>query len=206
MKELTNAAGCLIILAALRCIGVEDTNVVALGDWSETVANQYGTSVRGRLLMCEYPDHRSTVARSDLGVFVELQEYSSSTGGQVHLYCDFTKDLKCNITDAIGRPPEPVGGGWTGGAPGPQWVTLPAFSSIRLRASAFAGGRLRDGSLGLWFAGAGNWTIKPSDTNHYFLSGTFTSVPGNNTNNFPHTEIWSGTLNLPKMKVPTNTR
>jgi len=57
---------------------------------------------------------------------------------------------------------------------------FPAMAALRLRVSVFGGGRLRDGGLGIWSVGAGAWTIKPSDTNTYFLSGTFTVDPPTN--------------------------
>ena len=200
VRQITT--GLLVFLACMCCKGAEDTNVLALGDWSEPVGNEYACKLRGRLAMCAYPDHRGPANRVDVGAYVELQEYSDSFAGDVHVYCDFTKGLQCEVADAKGRPPEPVGIGYDGGVPGPQWVSLPPFASIRLRANGYAGGRLRDGSLGLWFTGAGEWTIKPTDTNTYFLSATFTVTPPPNTNNFNHTQIWSGTLRLPKMKLP----
>jgi len=151
--------------------------------------------------MCGYPDHRGTVSRLDLGIYVELQEYSDSIAGDVFTYCDFTKGLTCKVEDASGRPPEPMGNSYSGGAPTPQWISLPPFASVRLRANAYSGGKLRDGGLGLWFTGAGDWTIKPSDTNAYYMSAKLVVSPPPNTNNFNHTQIWSGTLSLPKMKV-----
>jgi len=192
----------LFFLACMCCSGVEETNVIALGDWSEPVGNEYGCKLRGRLAMCAYPEHRGPANRVDVGVYVELQEYSDSMAGGVQVYCDFMKGLKCEVADANGRAPEPVGTGYDGGVPSPVWVCVPPFASIRLRASVDAGGRLRDGSLGLWFAGAGQWTIKRTDTNTYFMSATFTVTPPPGTTTFNNTQIWSGTLHLPKMKLP----
>ncbi len=186
-------------------LGIEDTNVIAMGAWSDPVSNEYGGSLRGRLLLCAYPDHRGgPTNRVDVGVYVELQEYSDSMGRALQVYCDFTKGLKCYVSDLHGNPPEPVGTGFSGGAPGPIWVTLPSFASTRLRANVFAGGRLRDGSLGLWFAGAGVWTIKARDTNTYFLRAEMTVDPPANTNSLNHTEIWRGTLKLPSLKIPVS--
>jgi len=202
MKMLLRVAAifhCLLIYN--RCFGVEDTNILAQGQWSEPVSGEYGGAIRGRLLLCSYPNHRGgPAARSDVGVYVELQEYSNAIVDTLHVYCDFAKGLKVQVADAAGKAPEPVGIGFSGGAPSPQWISVPIFSTVRLRANVFAGGKLRDGSLGLWFLGEEGWTIKSTDTNTYFLSGTFAaSVP---TNNFNRLDIWSGVLNLPKMKIP----
>jgi hypothetical protein len=192
----------LALMACTCCWAADDTNVVSLGNWSEPVSNEYGCKLRGRLLMCAYPDHRGPANRVDLGVYVELQEYSDSFAGAVHVYTDFAKGLKCEVADANGKPPEPVGTGYDGGIPGPQWISLPPFASTRLRANVYAGGRLRDGGLGLWFAGAGDWTIKPTDTNTYFLSATLTIVPPAGTNDFSPSQVWSGVLQFPKIKLP----
>ena len=48
------------------------------------------------------------------------------------------------------------------------------------------------------------WDIQAGDTNVYFLSGTFSVAPP--TNDIPKDfevarAVWSGTLDLPKMKI-----
>ncbi len=181
-------------------LAIDDTNVVAMGAWSEPVASESGQKIRGRLLMCAYPDHRGPTNRLDVGVYVELQEWSDSFGGPVHVYCDFMEGFKCDLLDAAGKPPEPVGTGFSGGVPGSFWVSLPTCGSMRLRASTYSGGRLRTESLGLWFAGGGLWTIKAADTNTYFLSATLKVTPPKN--NFDQRDVWQGKLTLPKMQIP----
>ncbi len=52
--------------------------------------------------------------------------------------------------------------------------------------------------------GMQSWDIQAGDTNVYFLSGTFTVRPP--TNSVPRDfeaarAVWSGTLELPKMKI-----
>jgi hypothetical protein len=204
MKIIQRLTMLLLAVTFCRCcFAIDGTNVIGLGAWSETVANDYGRAIRGRLLMCAYPDHRGgSTNRADVGVYLELQEYSDSIGG-TRVYCDFTHALKCELSDAFGKAPPYSGGfGYGGGAPGPLWISLPPFSSMRLRASVFGGGKLTDGTLEIMFIGAGSWRIKPNDTNTYFLSGTFAVNPPPDTNSFNHTEIWRGTLSLPKMEIP----
>jgi hypothetical protein len=49
-----------------------------------------------------------------------------------------------------------------------------------------------------------SWTIRPTDTNVYFMSGTFTvTTPTNHIAKDLHDAraIWSGTLELPRMKI-----
>ena len=191
----------LAIVCHQSCLGADDTNVIAFGAWSEPVLDGSGNGLRGRLLMCAYPDHRGTSNRLDIGVYVELQECSDAFKGTVQVYCDFRAGFSCNLTNAFGKEPEPVGIGFSGGAPGASWHSLPPFASVRLRASTYAGGRLRDGSMGIWFIGSGAWTISAKDTNAYFLSGTFVLNPPPGKSNKDGT-VWSGTLLLPRMPIP----
>jgi hypothetical protein len=196
------AVAAFLALGSFCCPAASDTNVLALGAWSEPVANEYGYRLRGRLAVCEYPDHRGPTNHVDLAVYVDLQEYSDSIGGGLHVYCDLSQGLKCILIDASGKPPPPVGVGWSGGAPASEWISLPPFASIRLRATVFSGGRLRNGDIGLWFPVGAAWTIKSADTNAYMLSATLTLKPAPNTNAWNHTEIWEGTLRLPEVQVP----
>ena len=60
----------------------------------------------------------------------------------------------------------------------------------------------KKGGLGIWFISAGLWTIKGSDTNVYFLSGTLTVTAPTNHVTSDFREVWQGALRLPKMKLP----
>jgi hypothetical protein len=189
------------------CFGIEDTNVIALGDWSEPVGSMYGLQIRGRLLMCEYPEplHTGPHGGYDTGVYLELQEYHGSLDAQV--YCNLTcrerGGLRCRLTDGAGNAVQESGGGGGGGAPISQWVRIShPYGSVRLRASDFGGGWLQDGGLGIWFTSAGSWTIKPNDTKAYFLSGTITVMPPTNRVTADFREVWQGALTFPKMKLP----
>jgi hypothetical protein len=104
-------------------------------------------------------------------------------------------------------------GGFGGGEPGSYWITLQPFCSARLRASAYGGGRLEDGGLAVYLASGGWWDVHPSRTNEYFLSGTFTAIaptngpglqPGLPTINPTNSDVWYGTLILPRVKIPFN--
>jgi hypothetical protein len=195
-----------LLLIGQCCLGVEDTNVIALGDWSDPVGNKYGVQIRGRLLMCEYPEplHTGPHGGYDTGVYLEVQEYHGTLDAQV--YCNLTSweggGLRCQLTSTDGKAVEQSGGGG-GGAPISQWIRVShPYGSVRLRASDFGGGWLRDGGLGIWFISAGLWTIKGSDTNVYFLSGTLTVTAPTNHVTSDFREVWQGALRLPKMKLP----
>ena len=165
----------ILLVSCLWCLGACDTNVLALGDWSQPVANYYGTAVRGRLLLCEYPEHRAPTEKSDTAVYLELQEYSDFVAGRLELYCDmvgktsaspegYDGGLRCELRDSSGKLVPKSGFSFGGGAPTPCWVMLEPYGSVQLRASVYGGGRLWDGGLGLWFIGAGSWVLEKAMT------------------------------------------
>ena len=204
----------VLLLLCLCCgsgFAACDTNVLALGDWSEPVANSYGLALRARLLICQEPCHRGA-GGLDTGLYVELEEHSDFVGGEVEVYCKLggepgKEGLRCDLTDSKGRTPPfsqvHGGGGYGGGAPVSCWVTIPPYGGVRLRASVYGGGWLEDGGLGIWCTPtSGWWTIKGGDTNAYFLSGTFTVDPPTNHVAHDFRSVWAGTLKLPRMRLP----
>jgi len=209
----------LLFVAFQCCFGVNDTNVIAAGDWSEPVSCQgeglenCGT-LRGRLLLCDSPKDGSAA------VYLELQELAETWGGTIEVYCNMEPTVaiaggpdaqgherirkaaaQWELGDGSGRPIPEAGGGFGGGAPGVDWVTMPTDSTVRLRASVFGGGRLKNGSLHIFFL-AKSWVIPPRSTNDYYLSCTFTVEPPTNHVALPEHRVWHGTLKLPSMKIP----
>src|SRR5262245_51394509 len=199
----------LLILFALlgtRCFGVDDTNAVALGPWSEPVANYYGAAIRGRLAIYEHKHHRGP-SGVDTALYLELEEHSNFVGASPQVYFHIAQDggtngLHCQLTDQAGRIIPDSGFAFGGGAPISQWIEIPCDGGVRLRVSVFGGGRLEDGGLAIWSFGPGSWTIKPNDTNTYFLSGVFTVNPPTNYVPKDSRWVWQGTLKLPKMRIP----
>jgi hypothetical protein len=185
----------------LSCFGqAAETNILALGDWSEPVANKYHFKLRGRLLICEYPQHRGPNGDSESALYVELQEYSDFVGAIGEVYWN-PSALNCELVDASGKPLPNSPSAYGGPVPSPCWIMLPSHSSMRLRVSPYAGGRLKDGGFEIWTARFQVWTIKPDDTNTYSLSGAFTVDPPTNRVPADFRYVWQGTLNLPRMKV-----
>jgi hypothetical protein len=209
----------LFLFAAYQsCFATEDTNVIAAGNWSESVyyrdSGKSGCTIRGRLLLCESPKDQ------DAAVYLELQECSDSWGGMVEVYCNMNPtealgghpDAQGNeriekeaahweMRDGSGKPVPVAPGGFSGGAPGANWIVLPCDSTMRLRTTVYGGGRLKDGSLSIFFL-ANEWIIPPHSTHDYYLSCTFTADPPTNHITPPNYEIWKGTLKLPAMKIP----
>lgn len=216
------AIALFLVFAACRCcLAVEDTNVIAAGDWSKPVSDLRGCSLRGRLLMCEGP-WRGVGQTTQTAVYLELQECSDGFGCCVDVYCNMKPTVALGagpdaqgreriekasahweLRDATDRPvPESPGGNFGGGAPGASWISMPCDSTVRLRATVYGGGgRSKDGSLSIFFL-SNYWVIPPRSTNDYFLSCTFTIDPPTNHVAFPGHQVWQGTLELPKMKIP----
>jgi len=193
----------VLIAAGLPCAAFEETNVVAASDWSAPVDHQFH-ALRGRLLILE-----GAPADNRLTMFVELQNAQPGAGTSLKLFFD-VMDLKCELTDARGKPgPEPLNRPWGGRGPFPPgWVILPYASTLRL----FVNPGTRE-PLTLCPGGEPwrSWVIPAADTNTYYLSATLTVATPTNASLVatPHAEgniheytAWQGTLVFPKFKLP----
>jgi hypothetical protein len=197
----------LSLFAASRMLAANDTNLVATGDWSEPVATENGPAIRGRLLICDTPDHASSEHRTDTAVYLELQEFASAVR-TVRVYCDLNRwsfpddhpGLRCELRDSKGKLVPNSPGGFSGGMPVSCWVTIQPYCSVRMRASVFGGGRLDDGGLAIYLASRGWWDVHPNRTNQYYLSGTFTASPPSLSST--NLDVWYGTLTLPPVRIP----
>ncbi len=113
------------------------------------------------------------------------------TGG-----CDW--ELRDSTNKTIPNSP----GGASGGEPAAEWVLLPCDSTVRLRASAYNGGRLKASVFTIDLPYHHFWQIPAHGTNQYFLSGTFiVNPPPNHVPRSNHV-VWSGKLTLPKVRIP----
>ena len=191
-----------IIAAYQLCFAGGDTNIIAMSDWSKPVGTFYGETLRGRMIVAQ--EH--SPAHPETEFYLELQNVSVGVGRPMQIYFDPGRGLHCEMLDASGKPPLLVGSGSGGGGAGACWITLPYDCTIRLRANMYGYGKQAGDGLLLTMSPPTmqSWDIRAGDTNVYYLSGTFTVTPP--TNSPPRdfdTErtIWSGTLELPKMKV-----
>lgn len=204
----------LLFVARACCFAVDDTNVLAAGDWSKPVGDFLGYTLRGRLLLCDSPKDRVPA------VYLELQECSDGWGGCMDIYCNMKPTVALGghpdaqgreriekagavweLRDASDKLVSESEGGFGGGAPGASWISLPCDSTVRLRASVYGGGRMKDGSLSIFFL-SNHWVIPPRSPNDYYLSCTFTVDPPTNHVALAEHHVWQGTLTLPKMKIP----
>lgn len=197
-----------------QILAADDTNLVAAGDWSQPSATPEGSAIRGRLLICDTPAHAGAEPDrwTDTAVYLELQEFSSSVRS-VRVYCEPNRwrfldphpGLRCELRDRKGNLVPDSPGGFGGGMPESCWVTLQPYCSVRMRASVFGGGRLKDGGLAICLASRGWWDVHPNATNEYYLSGTFTATAPTNQWGMVSTknrDVWYGTLALPAVKIP----
>jgi hypothetical protein len=200
------------LLASSQAFAADDPSVAALGEWSKPVAIEDGFAIRGRLLICDTPDHASSVSKTDTAVYLELQEFSAGVSS-VRVHCELSgrngrnnaPGLRFELRDAKGKLVPHSPGGFGGGMPESCWLTLEPYGSARLRASVYGGGRLSDGGLAIYLASGGWWDVHPNPTNEYFLSATFTAKGVTNKMGWveiTNRNVWHGTLALPPVKIP----
>lgn len=194
-----NKAIILLLLASCRfgfCSAV-DTNVTAIGAWSEPVRNRHA-ELRGRIVIV------------DAFVFIDLQECSGVAGSCLEIEWNPESTLKFELTNDNGVPVPACPGGYSGPGLPHDWLKMPPDSMMRLRASPFnGGGRQKDGSLLIMSPDFQTWAVRPTATNECFLAVTL-SIPTPAAavlTNQPHIDrhmldTWQGTLKLPKVKIP----
>ena len=191
------------VISCCFCLGSEPTNVIAASAWSEPTGCATGLPdcglLRGRVLILEGKSAAYAGQVPETQVYLELQNVSTTTGTAMEVYFDPRLGLRCEVRDSSGRPPPQVGQGGSGAFPSACWVTLPYDSTIRVRASWYGYGNPREGGLKIPLVEP--LVITGSNTNSYYLSGTFSAqtqsdhVPG------PNRVIWQGTLKIPAVKV-----
>jgi hypothetical protein len=197
VSPIMKAIALFALLACLPCcFGQTDTNLLAAGDWSETV-HDGDSALRGRLLVQN--DTKANRAR----VYLELQHlFEGGWSIPVEVYYDIGRceALHPELRDLLGQPVYRKAASIRMVTPMPYWVTLPCDSTLRLRVDW---GTLspppEPDSLELHI-GWTCWVIRPNATNDFYLSATFTPSKDHPSSTPYH--VWHGTLKLPKVKIP----
>jgi hypothetical protein len=200
----------LLIFAACHfCHGAAETNCISVGGWSKPVSDFYGYALRGRLLLRQVP-WRGPSNTPDVGVYLELEEVSDFMAVPMEVFCDLLSTnradgLHCELHYSDGQP---VAGGmvFSGGGPGSCWITMPSFSTMRLRVSMDNTAKSKRG-IPIYLTRE-SWIIPPGTTNDCFLSGAFRVNPPADLVT-PYTpsnhHVWKGTLALPPLRIPVKT-
>jgi hypothetical protein len=215
MKNLMS----LFLLAACGlCLAGEEPKTIAISGWSKPAdgCNDFFNggncaTIRGRLVILQGHSPGDASDLLSTMVYVELQNMSIRAteiyfdGEHGH---DFRTEhkggLNCDLFDSHDKPVPQRGSAFSGGCPPSEWITLPYDSTIRLRANCFGIRSPKEGGLVLPFPGK-EWFINPQDTNHYFLSASFTVIaPTNHVSEAlkqAGSVVWDGTLVFPKMEI-----
>lgn len=196
----------LLISSNLLCLA-ENTNIIVATEWSQPV-DYFGHAIRGRLLIVEgdEPSYGGPTTEPHSMTFVELQNVS--IGASLKLYFD-VMGLNCDLvsTNNLPVPLTSSRGSHSSRPLLPYWIVLPYNSTIRLFINSGYSSRLtifQNGNPWCY------WSIEPTGTNAYYLSGTFaigTATNGTLTVTPPemmgtHSYAdWRGTLTFPKTKI-----
>ena len=203
---MKNIASLLFLAAYQFSYAGGDADVVAISDWSKPVSATNGATLRARMIISQVHPPAQVGPQKETAFYLEFQNVTGVVGSPFKFYFDPGSALRCELLDADGKPSPPEGGAGSGGGAGPCWITLPYDSTIRLRANMYGYGLKPEDGLMLVMSPPNmqRWTIRAGDHKTYFMSGTFTvTTPKIHVakDSEDARTIWSGTLELPKMKL-----
>jgi hypothetical protein len=168
-----------------------DPEPLVAGGWSEPV-----NGLRGRLLFTE--DARFNGTRMG-AVYLEIQNVSDVLN-PMEIYYDTFHALPCELLDGSNQPVAQAASPADIMSPTPFWIMLPYDSTLRFRVSVSGYGIPKDAGLSIGLM-SGNWIIPPTSRAACFLSASFSVTPPETKD---HLHAWHGVLNLPKVKISTN--
>jgi hypothetical protein len=203
LRNMRVIAVILFLTATQFCFASGDTNIIARSDWSKPVGTEGGHSLRARMIVAYGWSAAFVGPWPETQFYLEFQNVSGAIVSPTQFYFNPSKGLRCELKDVSGMTVS-TGGGGSGGGAGASWITLPYDSTIRLRANMYGYGSKPGEGLNLTLYPPQAWQIKAGDTNVYYLSGTFTVTTPTNfvPKDFEAARaVWSGTLELPKMKI-----
>src|SRR5215471_19299148 len=123
----------LFLLLVARIAGfAEDTNIIAISDWSKPVGTFHGHALRARMIISYGRGPGFAGPWPETQVHLEFQNVSEAVVRPTQFYFDPENGLHCELRDSRSGLVSPGGGGSGGGA-GASWITLPYDSTIRLR-------------------------------------------------------------------------
>jgi hypothetical protein len=194
----------LLLACSQCCFGQTDTNVVAIGDWSEPVSDHAGYTLRGRLLIYDAEFYSRIKMWGHARIYLELQHICADVWRNPTEICfRMSAGLHFEMRDGLDKPiryKSPPIDAYVNA--NPYWVTLPCESTVRVRADpGLCSDSTKPDGLSILVGPDCLWDIRPGATNDYYLSATFTPVTNHPSSLNYH--VWQGTLNLPKVKPPS---
>jgi hypothetical protein len=195
---------CFMLVTFVQyCSGQTDTSVLAVGDWSAPVTDGVWP-LRGRLLVYDaVADKGNDVMWPEARVYLELQHVADVPMAMklsIGVFTDDSTKLHFEMRDGHDKLIKTETILYNVVQPDPFLATLPPDSTLRVRIDRGVRSQTPDGLMVCVPGGA--WTIWPGATDDYYLSATF-SHPTNNLSDLNY-HVWQGTLQLPKVKIPTD--
>ena len=176
-----------------------DAGVIGVGEWSESVSDGDGHTLRGRLVVC---DDRPASASNHARVYLELEHvFKGGWSSPVEVYFDIqANSLNLELRDGHDQPVPQTPMAIRAPSVPPCWITLPCDATTRLRGDLYhlSTNPKPDGLL--FLMSSGNWVIPNNAAGEFYLSGTFTP-PADHPSALKY-DVWQGTLKLPKVKIP----
>ena len=191
----------LLLAGSPWAFGQTDTNVVAVGNWSEPVTDSGGYTLRGRLLVYDAEYYSADKMWGYARIYLELQHICTTVWrNPAAVYFDFD-DLHFGMHNGLGLPIRSVSPPLGTAIPLPYWATLPCDSTLRLLASPelVSGSTKPNGLSILVLSPLALWEIRPGSGDRYLLA---TFSPQTNHPSALNCHVWQGTLNLPKVRLP----
>lgn len=170
-------------LGSINSFAVEET-----GAWSEPVHG-----LRGRLTAKEDKPFHGTKM---IAIYMELENVSD-VGNQMEFYFDPIKSIESSVTDSNGKDLEQPPTAADVASPSASWLALPNDGTLRFRVSVSGYGVYENSGTNVQMM-SGNWLIKPSDKEKYYLEATYISKPPESDRR----RAWTGSLKLPRVLIP----
>jgi hypothetical protein len=162
----------------------------ARGEWSRTEGSIAG--LQGRLVLyLGEPSNGTPISKA----FLDLRN-TSGGGNTVEFVLDGSKTV-WKIVNADGKPSvnSSLPGNWI--STSARKITLASGKSGRLPLTVSGAGVMKDSGGHLELGPKYVWVFKRGDVGPYLLSGTVTIAPTGGRGQ------WSGTLDLPRVKIPS---
>jgi hypothetical protein len=192
---------CVLLATGSSGFAIEESNILAAGEWSAPVTNQLGdATIRGRLLLCEVPA-RPPFSGTDTALYLELQECSGAIGNEIAIRQGYNA-LRCSVVDRSGVNMSERFSGFMSWPPRCN-VNLAPYSSFRFRVSPYGSGRSKNGDWNFALPGGGFCGVSSIHTD-IFITGTFSiPAPEERPAADKSHNTWNGTLLLPPVKLLT---